>query len=199
MNTPTQMQRSSTLSRGITPLETESTTARATAAWAGPDICTACLAPLIVTLLYRIVSGFAGRFGATTARRVVKPSLLLVSALANAAPACPDLAPMIKSMWATSLPSPTSDSPRKKSAAMGSYLRTSLDGENLLPIDRRRAREADPPCQSGPPGCGRAPRWAVPQAGNTKRVARRAGEDGRDLSGCQGASLQSSGPVCRKA
>ena len=42
---------SSTLSRGITPLDTESTTARATAAWAGPNICTACLAPLIVTLL----------------------------------------------------------------------------------------------------------------------------------------------------
>src|ERR1700735_237882 len=183
MNTPTVMHRSSTLSRGITPLETESTTARATAAWAGPNICTACLAPLIVTLLYRIVSGFAGRFGATTARRVVKPSLLLVSALANAEPACPDLAPMIKSMWATSLPSPTSDSPRKKSAAMGSYLRTSLDGENLLPIDRRRAREADPPSQSGPPGCGRAPPGGVPQAGNTQGGGRRGGGGGGGAPG----------------
>ena len=53
-------------------------------AWAGPNICTACLAPLIVTLLNITVSGLAGRFGATTASSVVKPSLLLVSALQNA-------------------------------------------------------------------------------------------------------------------
>src|SRR5580765_6506652 len=118
MNTPTMMQRSSALSLGMTPLSTESTTARATAACAGPNIWTACFAPLIVTLLNRIVSGLAGRFGATTARSVVNPSLLLVSALQNAAPAGPDLEPMIRSMCATSLPSPTSDSPRKKSAAM---------------------------------------------------------------------------------
>src|SRR5262249_57447182 len=84
----------------------------------GPNIWTACLAPLIVTLLNRIVSGFAGRLGATTARRVVKPSLLLVSGLQNGAPAGPVLDPMTRSMCATSLPSPTSDSPRKKSAAM---------------------------------------------------------------------------------
>src|SRR4029077_20149286 len=93
-------------------------TARATAAWAGPNIWTACLAPLIVTLLKRIVSGFARRVGGTTGRSVVKPSLLFVSALQNAAPAGPDLEPIIRSMCATSLPSPTSDSPRKKSAAM---------------------------------------------------------------------------------
>ena len=46
------------------PLSTESTTARATAACAGPNIWTACLAPLIVTLLNSNVSGFAGKFGA---------------------------------------------------------------------------------------------------------------------------------------
>ena len=68
----------------MTPLSTESTTARATAACAGPNICTACFAPLIVTLLNRIVSGLAGRFGVTTASSVVKPSLLFVSALQNA-------------------------------------------------------------------------------------------------------------------
>src|SRR5665213_1653640 len=118
MNTPTITQRLSALSFGITPLSTESTTARATAACAGPNIWTACLAPLIVTLLKRIVSGLAGRFGATTASSVVKPSLLFVSALQNAAPAGPVLEPMIRSICATSLPSPTSDSPRKKSAAM---------------------------------------------------------------------------------
>src|SRR6266849_5938513 len=80
MKTPTMTQRSSALSFGITPPATESTTARATAACAGPNICTACFAPLIVTLLNRSVSGLAGRFGATTARSVVKPSLLFVSA-----------------------------------------------------------------------------------------------------------------------
>src|SRR4029453_18411414 len=102
----------------MTPASTESTTARATAAWAGPNICTACLAPLIVTLLNRMVSGLAGRLGVTTAVSGVKPSLLFVSALQNAVPAGPDFEPMRRSMWATSLPSPTSDSPRKKSAAM---------------------------------------------------------------------------------
>src|SRR4029077_21238055 len=78
--------------------------------------------PLIVTLLNRTVSGLHGRFGATTARSVVNPSLLFVSALQNAEPAGPDLEPMIRSMCATSLPSPTSDSPRKKSAAMWKVL-----------------------------------------------------------------------------
>src|SRR5216117_484154 len=102
----------------ITPLSTESTTARATAACAGPNICTACFAPLIVTLLKRRVSGLAGRFGVTTARRVVKPSLLFVSALQKAAPAGPVFEPMIRSMCAISLPSPTSDSPMKKSVAI---------------------------------------------------------------------------------
>src|SRR5690242_2443093 len=122
MKTPTRMQRSSALSRGITPASTESTTARATAAWAGPNICTACFAPLIVTLLKSSVSGFAGRFGVTTASSVVKPSLLFVRALQNAVPAGPVFEPMIKSMCATSLPSPTRDSPRKKSAMSNNSL-----------------------------------------------------------------------------
>src|SRR5262245_36562471 len=121
MNTPTRMHRSSALSLGMTPLATESTTARATAACAGPNIWTACLAPLMVTLLKSRVSGLAGRFGATTASRLVKPSLLLLSEFANATPAGPDFDPMMRSIWATSLPSPTSDSPRKKSAAMWIY------------------------------------------------------------------------------
>ena len=45
----------------MTPLSTESTTARATAAWAGPNIWTACLAPLIVTLLKSSGVGLAGQ------------------------------------------------------------------------------------------------------------------------------------------
>ena len=64
----------------MTPSATESITARATAACAGPNIWTACLAPLIVTLLKSSVSGLAGRFGVTTASRVVKPSVLRESA-----------------------------------------------------------------------------------------------------------------------
>src|SRR5918996_4184798 len=118
MNTPTMMQRSFAWVLEMTPSLTESTTARATAACAGPNICTACFAPLMVTLLNSSVSGFAGRFGATTASSVVKPSLLFERALQKAAPAGPVLEPMIRSTCATSLPSPTSDSPRKKSAAM---------------------------------------------------------------------------------
>src|SRR4249920_2042781 len=95
-------------------------TARATAACAGPNICTACLAPLMVTLLKSSVSGLHARFGVTTARRVVKPSELRDRAWVKAAPACPLLEPMMRSICAISLPSPTSDSPMKKSAAMES-------------------------------------------------------------------------------
>src|SRR6478735_12362403 len=120
MNTPTRMHRSLAWVFEMTPSFTESMTARATAACAGPNICTACLAPLMVTLLKSRVSGLQGRFGVTTARRVEKPSLLLESAWVKAAPADPDFDPMIRSICAISLPSPTSDSPMKKSAAIES-------------------------------------------------------------------------------
>ena len=102
----------------MTPSRTESTTARATAACAGPNICTAWVAPFIVTLLDMIVSGLAGRFGATTASRFVKPSFWFTSAFANASPTGPLLEPIRRSMCATSLPSPTSDSPTSKVGAM---------------------------------------------------------------------------------
>src|SRR4051794_22925230 len=118
MKTPTRMHRSSTWPASITPSRTESTTARATAACAGPNICTAWVAPLIVTLLDRTVSGFAGRFGATTARRFVCPSFWFTSASVKASPTGPSFDPMMRSMWATSLPSPTSDSPTMKELAI---------------------------------------------------------------------------------
>src|SRR5439155_4503147 len=102
----------------MTPEEPLSTTARATAACAGPNICTACVAFFIVTLLNRSVSGFAGRLGVTTASSLVKPSVLLDNVLTKACPAWPDFDPMIRSMCATSFPSPTRDSPMKKSAAI---------------------------------------------------------------------------------
>src|SRR5437588_6025499 len=102
----------------MTPDDTLSTTARATAACAGPNIWTACVAFLRVTLLKRRVSGLAGTLGVTTGSSLVKPSVLLDNVVTNACPAWPDFDPMIRSMWATSFPSPTSDSPMKKSAAI---------------------------------------------------------------------------------
>ena len=41
----------------------------ATAAWAGPNICTACFAPLIVTLVIITVAGLTATLGVRTARR----------------------------------------------------------------------------------------------------------------------------------
>src|SRR3954454_14421839 len=118
MKTPTMMHRSSTCASEITPSRTESTTARATPACAGPNIWTAWVAPLIVTLLAMRVSGFAGRFGATTARRFVCPSFWFSRAAANAWPTGPSFEPIMRSMWATSFPSPTRDSPTMKEPAI---------------------------------------------------------------------------------
>src|SRR5262245_12614878 len=72
----------------------------------------------MVTLVNRSLSGLQGRFGVKTASKVENPSLLLESAWQKAAPAGPDLLPMIRSTWAISFPSPTKDSPMKKSAAI---------------------------------------------------------------------------------
>src|SRR5205807_2560316 len=98
--------------------DTLSTTARATAACAGPNIWTACVAVFMVILLKSSVSGLAGRLSVTTASSLVNPSVLLDNVLTNACPAWPDFDPIIRSMCATSFPSPTSDSPMKKSAAI---------------------------------------------------------------------------------
>src|SRR3989441_11376999 len=127
------------------PEDTLSTTARATAACAGPNICTACVAFLMVTLLKRSVSGFAGRLGVTTASSLVKPSVLFANVLTKACPAWPDFDPMIRSMWATSFPSPTRDSPRKKSAAIttsrsGWGPRVSLAGRHECGVESSVAR-----------------------------------------------------------
>ena len=111
MNTPTMAQRLSASAFGIVPSATLSTTALATAACAGPNICTAWFAPLIVTLLNITVSGFAGTLGANTARSPLWPAVWAASRCAKAAPTGPSLDPIIRSMWATSLPSPTRDSP----------------------------------------------------------------------------------------
>jgi hypothetical protein len=86
---------------------------------------------LIVTLLNRRVSGLAGRFGVTTARRLENPSELCESAEVNASPAGPDLEPMIRSMWAISLPSPTSDSPIMNSPAITASVSVLLKKEKI--------------------------------------------------------------------
>ena len=69
-----------------------------TACWAGPNICRACLAPLIVTLLNSTVAGLQSRFGATTASSDVKPSLLFVRQRANAVSAALPRGPMMRSI-----------------------------------------------------------------------------------------------------
>jgi hypothetical protein len=53
--------------------------------------------PSIVTLLDMIVSGFAGRLGATTAKRLVWPSRWLIRASAKALPTGPSFEPMRRS------------------------------------------------------------------------------------------------------
>src|SRR5215468_8413867 len=120
------------------PSATLSATANATACCAGPNICTACFAPLIVTLLNRTVAGLHSRFGATTASSDVNPSLLLVSAWANADSAALPRGPMMRSTWATSLPSPTSDSPTQSPFTFAIAI-SSQGNEKPLP-ERRSLR-----------------------------------------------------------
>src|SRR5262245_32201139 len=92
----------------MTPAATESTTARATAAWAGPNICSTCLLALRVTLGIITVAGLKGRFGLTTASRLVCPADWLARAVANAVPTGPALSPIRRSMWDTLARSPPS-------------------------------------------------------------------------------------------
>src|SRR5215475_4190823 len=168
MNTPTQMNRLSASSCGITPSATLSATALATACWAGPNICTACLAPLMVTLLNSTVGGLASRLGATTASNEVNPSLLLVRQFANAVSAALPRGPMMRSIWATSLPSPTSDSPTQSwlifaiaISSQGNHnapqrllaLRAQIDCLSLLSASGLN-------CRTGlPDSCGIPSRW----------------------------------------
>src|SRR5579872_200708 len=57
------------------------------------------------------VDGLAIRFGVKTASNDVNPSLLFVRQFTNAVSAELPRGPIKRSIWATSLPSPTSDSP----------------------------------------------------------------------------------------
>src|SRR5271157_3139121 len=156
MNTPTQQNRSSASACGMTPSATLSATALATACCAGPNICTACLACLIVTLLNSTVAGLHIRLGAMRPSSAVKPSLLFVKACANALSAALPRGPIRRSMWATSLPSPTSDSPtqsfvifaiantppkEKQTVPDG---QVSVDRQNGYPYRQHPARDARP-------------------------------------------------------
>src|SRR5262249_9288303 len=111
MKTPQTITKSSAWLLLIVPAATQSATALATAAWAGPNICTACLAPWVVTLVIRTVAGLQIRLGVSTASKLEWPRVWPARALANATPTGPSLEPINRSMWATSLPSPTSASP----------------------------------------------------------------------------------------
>src|SRR5262245_56261370 len=111
MNTPQTTTHSSAFALGMVPSTTLSTTARATAAWAGPNICTACFAPLMVTLVIITVFGLQTILGETTASKLECPADWLARALANATPTGPSFGPINRSMWATSLPSPARASP----------------------------------------------------------------------------------------
>src|SRR5262249_7115209 len=156
MKTPTQMKRSSASDSGITPSATLSATALATACCAGPNICTAWLAPLIVTLLNSTVEGLQARFGATSASSEVKPSLLFVKAFANAVSAALPRGPISRSMWATSLPSPTRDSPTQsfvifaicqhssRGKATPPRRHTAVDRQNGYPCCQHPAQNAGP-------------------------------------------------------
>src|SRR5215467_14895615 len=151
MNTPTQQNRSSASSCGITPSATLSATALATACCAGPNICTACLAPLIVTLLNRTVAGLVSRFGPMTASNDVNPSLLLVRQCANADSAALPRGPIMRSTWATSLPSPTSDSPTHSPLIFAIAISSQGNTTPSPPASRGRPN-GYPCCQRPKPG-----------------------------------------------
>src|SRR5579883_1745040 len=85
----------------MVPSITLSVTARATAAWAGPNIWSTCFDPLIVTLVTITVAGLQTMFGETTASRLVCPSDWRARAFANATPTGPSFGPIRRSMWAT--------------------------------------------------------------------------------------------------
>src|SRR2546426_1110404 len=151
----------------MTPEDTLSTTARATAACAGPNICTACVAFLMVTLLKRSVSGFAGRLGVTTASSLVKPSVLFANVLTKACPA-----------WATP------PDPGRRMVLFGGLARAAPPrGRPATPrrraIPTAAARSRAPPASSPSPGGrsrvrGRAGRPAPPAAAGSGDARRGA-------------------------
>src|SRR5215813_7633201 len=156
MKTPTRTHRSLAWALGTVPSATQSTTALATAAWAGPNIWTAWFAPLIVTLLNMTVSGLAGTLGASTARSPLWPAVWSATRWAKAMPTGPLFDPIMRSMWATSLPSPTSDSPTMK--LWLSAIRSSRQSSVLSVWD---ADHNDPACEPPmhPPSSDTTPGW----------------------------------------
>src|SRR5580698_5282436 len=161
MNTPTQMNRSSASSAGITPSATLSATALATAYCAGPNICTACLAPLIVTLLNITVEGLVSRFGVSTASSEVKPSLLLVRQLTKAVSAELPRGPISRSICATSLPSPTNDSPTHNLLILAMSNPPGMKPNTKVARCGPGARRCDYPCCSVRKGNSSSPRGPV--------------------------------------
>src|SRR5262245_48622479 len=133
MNTPQTQTKSSACFLEMMPSATASVTALATAAWAGPNICTACFAPLIVTLVIITVAGLASRLGVSTASKFEWPSLWRAKALANAWPTGPSLSPINRSIWAISFPSPARASPMYMLMHPLLKLSSSVDRKSLAP------------------------------------------------------------------
>src|SRR5262249_18898012 len=132
---------------------------------------TAWPAPLIVTLLNMTVSGLAGTLGASTARSPLWPAVWSATRWAKAMPTGPLFDPIMRSMWATSLPSPTSDSPTMK--LWLSAIRSSRQSSVLSVWD---ADHNDPACE--PP---MHPLPQIPlQDGRAFTATRRAGPFPRD-------------------
>src|SRR5260370_41555252 len=94
-----------------------------------------------------MVAGLHSRFGPTTARSDVKPSLLLVRACANADSAELPRGPMMRSMWATSLPSPTSDSPTIILLILAMQIPPRIDDNPHAPPPVATGRTGYPCCQ----------------------------------------------------
>src|SRR5262249_29585856 len=132
---------------------------------------TAWPAPLIVTLLNMTVSGLAGTLGASTARSPLWPAVWSATRWAKAMPTGPLFDPIMRSMWATSLPSPTSDSPTMK--LWLSDIRSSHQSSVLSVCDvgcrpqRSGLRAAD-----APPSCDATPRWTSLHRDPSRRPSR---------------------------
>src|SRR6201998_4994958 len=170
MNTPTQINRSAASDAGNTHSATLCATALATACWAGPNICTACLAPLIVTLLNMTVAGLVSRFGVSTASSEVNPSLLLVRQWTKAVSAELQRGPMSRSICATSLPSPTNDSPTHNLLILAMYNPPGMKPNPKVACCGPGARRCDYPCCSVRKGNSSSPRGPVGRIALTTQV-----------------------------
>src|SRR5580698_23734 len=96
----------------------------------------------MVTLLNMTVAGLVSRFGVSTASSEVNPSLLLVRQLTKAVSAELPRGPMSRSICATSLPSPTSDSPTQSLLILAITISSQIEAESEKADHRGLGRSA---------------------------------------------------------